>query len=89
MFSIAIRKTGRGSSHPGTGIGTFHKRPNGFVVAGFGCRSACVEAWRAIFEIERPYSPGARLLRATPDVLLEPLRRIIPTLNYRIARMGG
>ncbi|TAN08383.1 MAG: SAM-dependent methyltransferase [Rhodanobacteraceae bacterium] len=52
--------------------------------AGFVYRNLCVEAWRATFEIERPQSLGARLLRATPDALLASLRRIIPTLIYRV-----
>jgi len=51
--------------------------------AGFGYRNICIEAWRETFEIERPGSTSARLLRATPDGLLRPLRRIIPTLIYR------
>lgn len=51
---------------------------------GFRYRNLCVEAWRATFEIERPGSFGARILRATPDVALMPLRRIIPTLIYCI-----
>ncbi len=53
-------------------------------IAGFRYRNLCIEAWRATFEIERPESAGARLLRAIPDALLVPLRRIIPTLIYRI-----
>jgi len=52
--------------------------------AGFRYRNLCIEAWRATFEIERPQSLGARLLRATPDGMLTPLKRIIPTLIYRI-----
>lgn len=52
--------------------------------AGFLYRNICIDAWRAMFEIERPHSTSARVLRATPDVLLAPLRRIIPTLIYRI-----
>ncbi len=52
--------------------------------AGFRHQNMCIEAWRATFEIERPHSPGARLLRATPDALLKPLTRVIPTLIYRI-----
>jgi len=51
--------------------------------AGFGYRNICIEAWRETFEIERPDSTSARLLRATPDGLLRPLRRVIPTLIYR------
>lgn len=54
--------------------------------AEFRYRNLCIEAWRATFEIERPQSAGARLLRATPSAVLAPLRRIIPTLIYRIER---
>jgi SAM-dependent methyltransferase len=53
-------------------------------LAGLRHRNICIEAWRETFEIERPASLAARLLRATPDALLKPLRRIIPTLIYRI-----
>lgn len=52
-------------------------------------RNLCVEAWRATLEIERPESLGTRILCATPDALLNPLRRIIPTLIYRIERAPG
>lgn len=51
---------------------------------GFRYRNLCIEAWRATSEIERPDSFGRRMLEATPDALLKPLRRIIPTLIYRI-----
>jgi hypothetical protein len=51
--------------------------------AGFRYRNLCVEAWRATLEIEQAHSLGARVLRATPDAMLTPLRRIIPTLIYR------
>ncbi len=51
--------------------------------SGFAYRNLCIEAWRETFEIERPDSRGTRLLRRTPDGLLKPLRRIIPTLIYR------
>lgn len=54
--------------------------------AGFYYRNICIEAWRATFDIERPDSFGARVLRWTPDALLKPLRRIIPTLIYRLSR---
>lgn len=52
--------------------------------AGFRYRNICIEAWRATFEIERPLAVSTRVLRATPDACLKPLRRIIPTLIYRI-----
>jgi SAM-dependent methyltransferase len=55
--------------------------------AGFGYRNVCIEAWRETFEIERPRSLGARVLRKIPDSALKPLRRIIPTLIYRIERV--
>lgn len=55
--------------------------------SGLAYRNLCVEAWRATFEIERPRSLGARVLRATPDALLRPLKRLIPTLIYRLERL--
>ena len=57
--------------------------------AGFRYRNICIEAWRATFEMERPDSLGRRMLDATPDALLKPLRRIIPTLIYRVPRCGA
>ncbi|MGA0585912.1 methyltransferase domain-containing protein [Dyella sp. KRB-257] len=54
--------------------------------AGFKHRNLSVEALRATFEIERPYTPGARLLRALPDTPLRMLRRLIPTLIYELHR---
>lgn len=57
--------------------------------AGFRYRNICIETWRAMFEIERPDSLGRRMLDATPDALLKPLRRIIPTLIYRVSRCGA
>lgn len=56
------------------------------VTAGCRYRDLYIETWRAAFEIERPDSLGCRLLDAPPDALLKPLRRIIPTLIYRIER---
>jgi len=53
-------------------------------IAGFQYRNLCIEAMRATFEIERPHSFGRRMLDVAPDALLIPLRRIIPTLVYRI-----
>jgi len=57
--------------------------------AGFCYRNICIEAWRATLEIERPDSMGEKILRATPDALLAPLRRIIPTLIYQILPIGA
>jgi len=54
--------------------------------AGFRYRNICIDALRTTFEIERPASFGVRALRRMPDALLEPLRRIIPTLIYRVYR---
>lgn len=56
--------------------------------AGFRHSNICIEAWRATYEIEWPNSFGTRLLRRAPDVLLIPLKRIIPTLIYRIEPAG-
>jgi ubiquinone/menaquinone biosynthesis C-methylase UbiE len=52
--------------------------------AGFSFRNLCIEATRATFEIERPRSLAARVLNRIPDAVLRPLRRIIPTLIYRV-----
>jgi ubiquinone/menaquinone biosynthesis C-methylase UbiE len=52
--------------------------------AGFSFRNLCIEATRATFEIERPRSQAARVLHRIPDAVLRPLRRIIPTLIYRV-----
>ncbi|MGH8147754.1 MAG: methyltransferase domain-containing protein, partial [Rhodanobacteraceae bacterium] len=54
--------------------------------AGFRYRNLCIEAWHATLEIERPGSLGRRVLDATPNWILAPLRRVIPTLIYRIDR---
>lgn len=51
--------------------------------AGFNHRNLCIDALRATFEIERPQTVASRLLHGTPDGLLMPVRRIIPTLIYR------
>jgi hypothetical protein len=53
--------------------------------AGFRYRNLCIDAWRATFEIERPQSISTRALRVTPDAMLKPLRRVIPTLIYRLS----
>lgn len=57
--------------------------------ASFAYRNLCVEALRQTFEIERPQSIVTRLLRTLPDALLKPFRRVIPTLIYRIERVGA
>ncbi|HKT31703.1 MAG TPA: class I SAM-dependent methyltransferase [Gammaproteobacteria bacterium] len=51
---------------------------------GFRFNNICIQAWRVTFDIERPHTLSTRLLRSTPDFFLKPLRRIIPTLIYRI-----
>lgn len=51
--------------------------------AAFSSRNICIEAWRATFEIERPHSLCSYLLLKTPNAMLAPLMRIIPTLIYR------
>ncbi|MGH8147751.1 MAG: hypothetical protein ACREPY_15645 [Rhodanobacteraceae bacterium] len=55
-----------------------------WALAGFISRNLCIEASHATFEIERPGSLARRTLDATPDWLLIPLKRIIPTLIYRV-----
>jgi SAM-dependent methyltransferase len=52
--------------------------------AGFRYRNLCIEAMRQTFEIERSQSWATRLLRRIPGRVFTPLRRIIPTLIYRI-----
>ena len=52
--------------------------------AGFSYRNRCVEALRETFDIERPNALSTRLLRRVPDAIFAPLRRIIPTLIYRV-----
>lgn len=52
--------------------------------AGFQYRNLCIDATRQTFEIERPDSPAARVLRRVPDALIKPFKRIIPTLIYSI-----
>lgn len=54
--------------------------------AGFRYRNLCIKALRVTFDIERPHSAFARVLRMTPDAWLAPWKRIIPTLIYRIER---
>ena len=54
--------------------------------ANFRHRNLCINALRQTFEIERPRARVTQALRRIPDVLLKPLRSIIPTLIYRIER---
>ena len=54
--------------------------------ADFRHRNLCIDALRQTFEIERPHARVTQPLRRIPDVLLKPLRSIIPTLIYRIER---
>lgn len=54
--------------------------------AGFRHCNLCVEAMRLTFEIERPASIVACILRTMPDGMLKPLQRIIPTLIYCFSR---
>lgn len=49
-------------------------------------QNLCIAGLRETFEIEQPTSHAAALLRRIPDDLLDPLRRIIPTLIYQIER---
>ncbi|HEY0197175.1 MAG TPA: class I SAM-dependent methyltransferase [Rhodanobacter sp.] len=55
-------------------------------VAGFEYRNICVNALRATFDIERPDSAAAYVLRRIPDRAFLPLRRVIPTLIYKFYR---
>jgi len=53
--------------------------------AGFDASNMCIAATRETLEIERPAALVTRLLRAVPDSMLMPLRRVIPTLIYRLS----
>jgi ubiquinone/menaquinone biosynthesis C-methylase UbiE len=53
--------------------------------AGFQYVNLCIEALRVTFEIERPRSLATRLLRKVPDAAIAPLRRVIPTLIYKLS----
>lgn len=54
--------------------------------ARFSHRNMCIEAWRVMFEIERPESFSTELLRSLPNTVLRPFRRIIPTLIYKFQK---
>lgn len=60
-----------------------HQLERMLTAACFCYRNLCIQAWRETLQIERPDTFGAKLLRATPDVLLKPMRRVIPTLIYK------
>jgi len=57
--------------------------------AGLIGRNLCIEAMRITFEIERPASFVARLIRRIPNMLVVPLKPVIPTLVYHIQRMAA
>lgn len=63
-----------------------HQLEHMLAAAGFHYQNICIEALRATLDIEGAQSTTARILHATPDTLLRPFRRIIPTLIYRIER---
>lgn len=48
----------------------------------------CIEGWRVTFDIERSGRLATKTLAAIPDVLLKPLKPLIPTLIYKIERPG-
>lgn len=52
--------------------------------AGFRFKNICIQALRETFQIERTDSSAARILRRIPDAMLNPFKRVIPTLTYRI-----
>lgn len=54
--------------------------------AGLEGSNLCIDALRATFEIERPKSVAAAILRRIPDRAMRPWRCIIPTLIYRFWR---
>lgn len=47
-----------------------------------------LEATRLTLEIEYAHSVATRLLAGIPDVVLRPLKPLIPTLVYRLERLG-
>ena len=53
---------------------------------GFVAQNLCIEALRETFEIERQTTLSTKILRHIPDMVICPLRRIIPTLIYRISK---
>ena len=61
-----------------------HELQRMLAAAGLQYRNQCVEGWRATFEIERATHWSNRVLLATPNALLHPLRPIIPTLIYQL-----
>lgn len=61
-----------------------HELERMLATAGLQYHNQCVEGWRATFEIERPTHWSNRVLLATPNALLHPLRPIIPTLIYQL-----
>jgi SAM-dependent methyltransferase len=54
--------------------------------SGLAAQNICLPAMRETLSIEVPGSFADRLLARIPDGLLYPLRRIIPTLIYRLER---
>ena len=50
--------------------------------ASFKYTNESVQGWRATFDIEHAGRWSTRLLAATPNAVLNPLRPIIPTLIY-------
>jgi len=54
--------------------------------AGLDSHNLCIDALRATFQIERPGSVAAAILRRIPDMAMLPWRRVIPTLIYRFWR---
>lgn len=60
-----------------------------FKSAGVRYQNLSIEAWRTTFDIEHPDRLRTRILAATPDKLLKPLRPIIPTLIYRLQAPGA
>lgn len=51
--------------------------------AGLKFENLCLPALRATLDIERPAALMTRVFRLAPDVVLQPLRTLIPTLIYR------
>lgn len=54
--------------------------------AGLSGSNVCIDALRALYEIEKPRCVIGRIIRRVPDRILRPFHPIIPTLIYRFRR---
>lgn len=63
-----------------------HEIEGMFKKTNFLFKNLCVSALRLTFELEKKNSVAANLLRYIPNIFLEPLTPIIPTLIYSIKK---